>query len=86
MSGELQLRVHVLDVWDEVRLDLPAVTTISALKAEALGLANVPDDPAEYLVKFRGAELSDESRSLADAKVPNDAGLIVMRRRRVPVR
>lgn len=86
MSGELQLRVHVLDVWDEVRLAFSPVTTISALKVAALGFANVTDDPAEYLVKFRGAELSDESRSLADEKVPNDAGLIVMRRRRMPVR
>ena len=86
MSGRLRLRVHVLDVWDEVQLDLPPVTTISALKAEALELANVSDDPAGYLVKFRGAELNDESKSLADARVPNDAGLIVMRRRRVPVR
>ncbi len=86
MSGELRVRVHVLDMWDEVALDLPPVTSIGALKVEALGLANVTADPATFLVKFRGAELRDENRTLADEHVPTDGALIVMRRRRAPVR
>jgi hypothetical protein len=86
MSGELRVRVHVLDVWDEVVLDLPPVTSIGALKQEALDLARVTDEPAKFLVKFRGAEMRDESRTLADEQVPTDGALIVMRRRRVPVR
>jgi hypothetical protein len=86
MSGELRVRVHVLDVWDEIKLDLPPVTSIGALKQEALDLARVTEDPEKFLVKFRGAEMRDESRTLADEQVPADAALIVMRRRRVPVR
>ena len=42
-------------------------------------------DPAGYLVKYRGAELADQ-QSLADAGVVPNAGLIVLARRRRPVR
>lgn len=86
MSGDLQLRVRVLDAWDDIMLTLPAATSVASVKAQALAAAHVPGDQAAFLVKFRGAELSDESRSLADVRVPTDAALIVMRRRRVPVR
>jgi hypothetical protein len=42
--------------------------------------------PEEYLVKFRGAELFDESKSLSEAGVVPNAALIVLPRRRRPVR
>ena len=79
MSGDLRLRVRVLERWEDVLLDLPPVTTINALKEEALELAKVTEDPAIFLVKFRGAELCNESHTLADEQVPTDAALIVMR-------
>jgi hypothetical protein len=37
-------------------------------------------------MKFRGAELRDESRSLADAGLVPNGALIVLPRRRRPVR
>ena len=86
MSGVLRLRVRVLEQWDDVVLTLPPTTSIAAVKEEALAAASVTEDAAGFLVKFRGAEISDETRSLGDEQVPTDAGLIVMRRRRVPVR
>lgn len=86
MSADLELRVHVLDAWDQVVMRLPAETPISDIKRRALEAAHVSGDPAAFLVKFRGAEVRDESRSLQDEQVPGDGALIVMRRRRVPVR
>ena len=43
-------------------------------------------DPDEYVVKFRGAEMLDESATLRDAGIPPNAALIVLPRRRRPVR
>ncbi|HEY8105376.1 MAG TPA: hypothetical protein VIE46_04665 [Gemmatimonadales bacterium] len=86
MSGTLPVRVMVSDAWDAVSLDLPSSTAVSEIKREALARTRVMGDPGEYLVKFRGAELDDETRSLKDAGVPANASLIVLRRRRRPVR
>jgi hypothetical protein len=86
VNAELLVRVRVLETWSDVVMQLPAPTTISSVKQQALTAAHITADPARYLVKFRGAELGDESRSLADEHVPSDGALIVMRRRRIPVR
>jgi hypothetical protein len=86
MSALLPLRVMVEDVWDEVFLELPDATSVGDIKRQALALTHVRRDPAEYVLKFRGAELSDESRSLAQAGLVPNAALIVLSRRRRPVR
>jgi hypothetical protein len=86
MSAVLPLRVMVEDVWDEVFLELPDATPVGDIKRQALALTHVRRDPAEYVLKFRGAELSDESRSLAEAGLVPNAALIVLSRRRRPVR
>lgn len=85
-AGDLRLRVMVEDVWDAVNLDVPATTVVGDVKAMALRQAGVPGEPAGYMVKFRGAELDDEDRSLADVGMVDNAGLIVLARRRRPVR
>lgn len=86
MTGVLRLRVRVLEQWDDIVLTLPRTTTIVAVKEAALAAARVTEDASGFLVKFRGAAIGDETRSLGDEQVPADAGLIVMRRRRAPVR
>ncbi len=86
MTGILPLRVMVEDVWNEVMLELPATTPVSEIKRQALAASRVTRDPSNYVLKFRGAELADESRSAAEwGLVPNGA-LIVLGRRRRPVR
>lgn len=85
MTPLLQVRVTVTDAWDEVPLRLPAGTTLGELKRQALAATRVVRDPAGYLVKYRGAELADDV-SLADAGVVPNAGLIVLARKRQPVR
>jgi len=86
MSDTLPVRVMVQDAWDEVRLDLPSTTPLTEVKRRALEATRVIRDPAAYVLKFRGAELQDESRSLADAGVVPNGALIILSKRRRPVR
>ena len=86
MTSDLRLRVMVQDAWDEIPLDLPPGTSLAELKHLALKATKVTRDPDEYLLKFRGAELYDESRSLADAGLVANGAVIVLPRRRRPVR
>lgn len=76
----------VEDVWDQVLLELPTTTPVGEIKRQALVATRVRRDPSNYVVKFRGAELSDESRSAAEAGLVPNGALIVLSRRRRPVR
>ena len=86
MTPNLRLRVTVQDAWDEIPLDLPPATSLAELKRLALDATRVMRDPDEYVLKFRGAELYDESRSLADAGLVANGAVIVLPRRRRPLR
>jgi hypothetical protein len=86
MTPNLRLRVTVQDAWDEVPLDLPPDTSLAEMKRLALETTRVVRDPEEYVLKFRGAELLDESRSLAEAGLVTNGAVIVLPRRRRPVR
>ena len=86
MTATVPVRVMVSDAWDSVTLDVPPATPLGDVKREALIRTRVRGDPAAYLLKFRGAVLDDETRSLAEAGVPANAPLIVLPRRRRPVR
>ena len=82
----LPLRVTVEDVWDEVLLELSDDLPVSEVKRQALALTRVRQDPSQYVLKFRGAELSNETESLTDAGLVPNGALIVLARRRRPVR
>ncbi len=82
---DLAVRVKVLDAWDEVTLTVPASTPVADVKRAALVAVHAGLAPTEYLVKFRGAEVRDESVSLSQHGIPSDGALIVLRRRRSPV-
>ena len=86
MSPTLRLRVTVQDAWDEVMLEVPDTTPLGEVKRQALEATRIIRDPGGYVLKFRGAELSDETRSVADAGVVPNGALIVLPRRRRPVR
>jgi hypothetical protein len=86
LTAALPLRVTVEDAWDEVFLELPDNTPLAELKRQALELTTVKRDPSEYILKYRGAELSDEGRSLREAGLVPNGALIVLSRRRRPVR
>jgi hypothetical protein len=76
----------VEEAWDEINLDLPTTTRLGELKRRALEATKISRDPAAYVLKFRGAELDDENRTLAEAGLVPNGALIVLRRRRRPVR
>lgn len=84
MSGVVRVMVH--DAWDEVVLPWDAHAPLSSLKQSALEMTRVIDDPREFALKFNGAELRDESATLAASGVPEGAALILLRRRRRAVR
>ena len=86
MTAALPIRVMVQDAWDEVQLEVPPGTSLGDVKRQALAATRVTGDPAAYLLKFRGAELQDETRTLADAGMVPNGALIVLLRRRRPVR
>jgi len=65
---------------------VPATTSVAELKRMALAAARVRRDPDGYVLKFRGFQLLDEARSLADAGIVPNAALIVVARRRRPIR
>lgn len=82
----MPVRVMVQDAWDEVRFDVAPTMTLGELKRNALAVTRVAGHPAGYLLKYRGAELADESLTLEAAGVVPNAPLIVLSRRRRPVR
>jgi hypothetical protein len=80
------VRIMVLDIWDGFGVEVASDLPVSDLKAQALALAKVEHDPREYLIKFRGAEVKEQGRTLAEAGIVPNAELIVMRRRRIPAK
>jgi hypothetical protein len=82
----MPLRVMVEDVWDEIFLELPSTATVSEIKRQALALTRVRRDPSEFVLKYRGAELADESLSLSHAGLVPNGALMLLSRRRRPVR
>jgi len=86
MAGELLVRVTLLDNLDEYAMVVPATTRIAEVKQTALARAGIKRAASEYMVKYKGAELYEGSRTLADAGVVPDGALIVLLRRRIPVR
>jgi hypothetical protein len=86
MSAPLALRVTVLDTWDEVVLELPADTTLGEVKRAALARAGIRRPPAEYVLKYKGAAILDEARTASECGLGTNSAVIVLPRRRMPVR
>lgn len=80
------VRVMVQDAWDEVAFSVPPTTRLADLKQRALDVTRIRRPADEYVLKFRGAELMDESQSLTEAGVAPNGALIVLPRHRRPVR
>ena len=87
VAQRFAVRVMVTDVWDQVFLAVEPTTTVAEHKRQALAQAlkrsNLRLD--EYIVKFRGAQVLDESTTLAALGVVPNAPFIVLPARRQPV-
>ena len=86
MSDERVVRVAILDVWTDIPITASGDTSVAMIKSQALAAARVTEAASAYEVKFRGAALADETQTLVAAGVPSGGALIVMPRRRRPVR
>ena len=86
MIDDVTLRVRLHEAWDDINIAVPPQTTVGELKRQVLTIAGDATPPGEFAVKFRGVELRDEQQSVADARIPDGAALIVLRRRRRAVR
>ncbi len=86
MTATLPLRVTVLDTWEEIRLDAAASTRVADVKRDALARARVVGAPDAWLVKYLGAEVPENGTTLEQAGIQPNAALIVLRRRRQPIR
>jgi hypothetical protein len=84
--SDLPVRVMVLDTWDQVQLDASATTRVGELKRQALAQAGVRAPPERYVVKYLGAELAENGTTLGEVGVKPHSALIVLSRRRAPVR
>ncbi len=83
----LHIRVQVMDLWDSVRVDSPRTETVLSVKRAALA-ALYPDgaDPDDLVVRLHGYEILDEAQSLSDVGVRDGSILLLVARRRRPVR
>jgi hypothetical protein len=80
------IRAQVAEAWDAVRLQVSPSTTVDAAKRAALTLLiSETEDADAYEVKHRGV-LVDEAATLQDANIPDGATLLVISRRKRPVR
>jgi len=78
----------VTDAWDNVNVQVDGTTTVAQLKRDALraALKQPPLDEREYVVKFRGAAVLDESQTVRALGAVANAPFIVLPARRRPVR
>ena len=88
VATRFPVRVMVTDAWDSVTVQVDEATTIAQLKRDALRAAlkhpQLPDQ--EYVVKYRGAAVLDESLTLQALGAGRNAPFIVLPSRRLPVR
>jgi hypothetical protein len=87
VTERFAVRVMVTEVWDQVFLAVEPTTTVADLKRQALAQALKRSNIAfaEYIVKFHGAQVLDESTTLAALGVAPNAPFIVLPARRQPV-
>lgn len=88
VADRFAVRVMVTDAWDQVFLAVEPETTMAELKRQALSRALKRSDLplSEYVVKFRGAAITNESTTLRALGAGANAPFIVLPARRRPVR
>ena len=81
------VRVMVQPAWETVLVQVDDLTTVAQLKHQAVKAAlKTTRDESAYIVKFRGAQVFDESITLGVLGAPPNAPFIVLPLRRQPVR
>ena len=87
VESSFPVRVMVTDVWDQVVLSVAPATTVAELKREALARAlKRAADPEQYIVKFHGGVVGDETTTLSGLGAGANAPFIIVTARRQSVR
>lgn len=83
----ITIRVEMQAVWDVVRIEVPPTETIQAVKQRALeALFPQARYHEDFVAKLDGWEILNEDESLAAAGVQHGSILLLMHRRRRPLR
>lgn len=82
----ITIRVEMPEVWDVVRMAATPNQPVIEVKTAALHALYPEGAPDEMVIKLRGWEILDETASLADCNVVDGSILLLMFRRRRPVR
>jgi hypothetical protein len=82
----ITIRVEMPEVWDVVRIVASPTQPVIDVKTAALAALHPEGTPDEMVVKLRGWEILDEAASLADSGIVDGSILVMMFRRRRPVR
>lgn len=86
-KGRMVIKVRLGDTWQELEIDVSADDTVAAVKQRALAEQKRPASSSpQYEVKFGGALVRDEAVSLGALGVTDGSSLIILARRRRPVR
>jgi hypothetical protein len=83
----MPVKVTVADNWETFAFDAAADQTVAGIKAKALTLSRIATDRfANYEVKFGGAAVRDESRTMGALGVKDGSAFIILSKRRRAVR
>ena len=86
-APSITIRVEMAEVWDTVRLVVSPNELLLTIKVRALeALAPDAEFHGEFMLKFRGWEVLDESARLSDLDIGDGAILLLTYRRRRAVR
>jgi hypothetical protein len=87
MAMPIQVRVTLADTWATSTMDARADESVRSLKQRVLDASRIPAERGDgYEVKHGGVPVKDESRSLSALGIKTGAALIVLSKRRRPVR
>ena len=77
------VRVQLLEQWETVAWDVASITTVAALKREALVAFGLTQAIAEdYVLKLRGIEVRDESETVPASGARDGSTYLLEDRRR----
>ena len=86
-AAAITIRVEMPEVWDVVRMETLPTEIVLAVKRRALDALYPSEEHHEdFVLKFRGWEILDESTTLADVGVTNGSILLLTYRKKRPVR
>lgn len=86
-SDVWSVRVQAADAWDAVRVDVLPLSRVRDVKHAAMAqLLPDVDHFDDYVVKLRGIEVVNEDASMEAVGAADGSTLLIMSRRRRPVR